>query len=138
MTDAFRSSSFDDAAIARRSVRAFHPEPVPRALLEHVFTLAARAPSNCNTQPWQVYVASGAGRDRLAARIGAEFAAGRMTMDFPYDGKYTGVYKERQHDAASRLYSGMGITREDKAARGVAFMRNFEFFGAPHVAFVFM
>ena len=59
-------------------------------------------------------------------------------MDFPYDGKYEGVYKERQYDAADQLYSAQNIAREDKAARNEAFMRNFTFFEAPHVAFFFL
>ena len=32
----------------------------------------------------------------------------------------------------------MGIAREDKARRNEAFMENFNFFGAPHVAFLFL
>ena len=129
---------FDEAVAARRSVRAFRADPVPRALLEHIFTLAGRAPSNCNTQPWHTVVASGAACERLRARFPAAFAAGHVSMDFPYAGRYTGVYKERQYDAAARLYAASGIAREDRAARDLAFMRNFCFFDAPHVAFVFM
>jgi nitroreductase len=59
-------------------------------------------------------------------------------MDFPYDGQYQGVYKERQYQAATDLYSAMGIAREDKAGRNEQFMQNFRFFGAPHVAFIFL
>ena len=59
-------------------------------------------------------------------------------MDFPYDGVYEGVYKERQHGSAQALYDAVSITREDKAARHEQFMRNFTFFDAPHVAFLFL
>jgi hypothetical protein len=41
---------------SRRSVRAFKPDAVPQETLEHLLTLAARAPSGTNTQPWKVYV----------------------------------------------------------------------------------
>lgn len=129
---------FDAAVEARRSVRAFRAEPVPRALLEHVLALAGRAPSNCNTQPWLTVVVSGAACERLRERLETDFGAGRVSMDFPFAGHYAGVYRERQQDAAERLYSAMGIAREDKAARGAALMRNFCFFGAPHVAFLFL
>lgn len=129
---------FDAAVTARRSVRAFRPEPVPRALLEHVFGLAGGAPSNCNTQPWLSVVASGAACERMRVRLTADFAAGRVSMDFPYEGRYEGVFKDRQYDAAARLYAAMGIAREDKPARNAAFMRNFRFFDAPHVAFLFL
>jgi len=130
--------SFDEAVLARRSVRGFRPEPVCRELIGHVFGLARHAPSNCNTQPWLTVIAAGAACERLRRRLPGEFAAGRISLDYPYDGRYSGVWRERQYDAANRLYGAMGIVREDKAARGVAFMRNFAFFGAPHVAFVFM
>jgi nitroreductase len=83
-------------------------------------------------------VASGAAVERLRQRFPADFGQGRMSMDFPYAGTYDGVYKERQYDAAEKLYGAMGIAREDKAARGAAFMRNFSFFDAPHVAFIFL
>ena len=63
---------------------------------------------------------------------------GEFTMDFPYDGKYEGVYKERQYASAEALYGAMGISREEKDKRNVAFMRNFTFFDAPHVAFLFL
>lgn len=129
---------FADVVGARRSVRGFSPEPIDEALLRRVFELAAWAPSNCNTQPWQVYVVSGEPLERLRRQLPEAMMRGEMSMDFPYDGQYAGVYRERQHDAAARLYSAMGIERGDKAARGTAFMRNFEFFGAPHAAFVFM
>ena len=64
--------------------------------------------------------------------------AGDMSMDFPYEGKYEGVYKERQYGSAQALYDAVNIAREDKAGRQVQFMRNFTFFDAPHVAFMFL
>ena len=137
-TEILSAEQFSALVSERRSVRAFLEQPVTDALMQSVFEAAQQAPSNCNTQPWQVVVASAAAKDRLKARISGDFLQGKMTMDFPYDGKYEGVYKERQYDAAKQLYDVLGITREDKAARGEAFYRNFEFFGAPHVAFVFL
>lgn len=132
------TETFKNLVNNRRSVRAFLPEPVSEATLHSVFEVAQRAPSNCNTQPWEVAVASGHAIERLRKLIPEAFAAGQWTMDFPYDGKYEGVYKERQHGAAAELYGAMGIGREDKALRQAQFMKNFEFFEAPHVAFVFL
>lgn len=122
----------------RRAVRGFLPDPVSPQTLQSVFDTARHAPSNCNTQPWQVVVVSGAARDRLKERISSAFASGELTMDFPYDGKYEGVYKERQYGAARALYDALGIKREDRTARDQAFFRNFDFFGAPHAAFLFL
>ena len=64
--------------------------------------------------------------------------AGDISMDFPYDGVYDGVYKERQYGAAQALYDSVSIARDDKARRHEQFMRNFTFFDAPHVAFLFL
>tara|TARA_R110001592_G_scaffold110989_1_gene307712 strand:- start:1187 stop:1861 length:675 start_codon:yes stop_codon:yes gene_type:complete len=136
MTDVVKV--FSDLVNERRSVRAFLPEAVAQSELESIFGLAQRAPSNCNTQPWQVAVASGESIENLRSKILPAFSAGEWTMDFPYDGKYQGVYKERQYKAAADLYDAMGITRENKVARNEQFMKNYEFFGAPHVAFLFL
>ncbi|MGI9295348.1 MAG: nitroreductase [Pseudomonadales bacterium] len=130
--------AFSDLVARRRSVRGFLTRAVDQQTLDQVFTAANGAPSNCNTQPWQVAVVSGASCDRLRRRISDAMANGIMQMDFPYDGRYNGVYRERQVDSADQLYNALGIPRKDKARRGVAFMRNFQFFDAPHAAFVFL
>ena len=129
---------FDEVVARRRSLRAFLDKPVSQALLEQVFGTALRAPSNCNTQPWFVHVASGVVIEDMRKRMPARFASGDVSLDFPYDGKYDGVYKERQYAAAHALYDSMGIARDEKEKRQVAFMRNFTFFDAPHVAFFFL
>ena len=130
--------TFADVAKARRSVRGFLPQPVSESVLQDVFRLAQTAPSNCNTQPWQVHVVSGESCQRLRKALPEALFAGEFSMDFPYEGKYQGVYKERQYDAANQLYTAMGIAREEKDKRNAAFMRNFEFFGAPHAVFLFL
>lgn len=133
-----KAAVFDEVVAARRSLRAFLPQAASAATLEVVFTVAQRAPSNCNTQPWQVHVVSGARLETLRAEMPDRFMNGNFSMDFPYDGTYEGIYKERQHAAAQALYDAVDIAREDKAARHVQFMRNFTFFDAPHVAFLFL
>ena len=133
-----RSKVFSDIVTSRRSVRGYKKDAVDQALIEKVFQSAQHAPSNCNTQPWHVVIASGAKCDELREKFTTAFMQGQISMDFPYDGKYEGVYKERQYDAADQLYSAQNIAREDKAARNEAFMRNFTFFEAPHVAFFFL
>ena len=129
---------FDDVVLGRRALRAFLPEPVPAATLERIFSVSQRAPSNCNTQPWITHVASGATLTTLREELPARFMRGEMTLDFPYDGVYHGVYKERQYGSAQALYDAAGIAREDKARRQEQFMRNFTFFDAPHAAFLFL
>ena len=129
---------FGEVVRQRRSLRAFKAEPVPIATLQQIFEVAQRAPSNCNTQPWITHVASGASLQNLRQEMPKRFMAGEMSLDFPYDGVYEGVYKERQYGSAQALYDAVGIERKDKVRRQEQFMRNFAFFDAPHVAFLFL
>ena len=129
------SAVFSDIARGRRSIRAFRSEPIPEDVLKSIFTDALRAPSNCNTQPWFVHVATGATLEALRKELPERFVAGDLSLDHPYDGKYEGVYRDRQHASARVLYDALGIPREQKAERQSWFLNNFRFFGAPAVAF---
>jgi nitroreductase len=53
-------AAVDAAITTRRAVRAFLPTPVPRATIERILTVASRAPSGVNAQPWKVTVLTGA------------------------------------------------------------------------------
>lgn len=131
--------SLVDAVKDRHSVRGFLATPVPKATLEAIFELAQSAPSNCNTQPWHAYVASGEARDRLRQqfleRVQAQVPG---NPDFSYVSRFDGKYRKRQVDCAVALYNEMGIARDDKAGRAHAVQRNFEFFDAPHIVFLGM
>lgn len=128
-----------DAVTSRHSVRGYLPDPVPAGTLEQVFEIAQQAPSNCNTQPWKVYVASGEVKDRLRDQFLERLDQGVAGQpDFPYDPTWEGEYRQRQVDCAVALYNEMGIARNDKPGRFRAVRRNFELFDAPHIAFLGM
>ena len=129
---------FEQIVNNRRSIRGFKPDPVDPEILNKIFQLAQRAPSNCNTQPWQIHVASGESLETLRKAMPANTMQAKFTLDFPYEPKYHGVYQDRQYDAANQMYGSLNIERADKAARNEVFMRNYTFFGAPHVAFLFL
>ena len=129
---------FTDVVANRRSTRAFETEPVAAEIIERVFSLGLKAPSNCNTQPWYVHIASGAKIELLRSMLPEKFMAGQLHLDYPYDGVYEGEFKVRQYAAAQALYDSLNIAREDKVKRHEAFMRNFTFFDAPHVAFFYL
>lgn len=131
--------TLDEAIRARRSVRGYRPQPVPEATLREVFALAQWSPSNCNIQPWVPHVVSGARLDALRDDLVAAARAGEpMTPDFEARASYPGRYRDRQVDAARRLYGAMGVARDDRAGRDAAYLRNQAAFGAPHAVFVFM
>ena len=60
----------EEAITERRSTRLFlRDKPVPPALVDEALTLAMRAPSNSNVQPWHLILASGPARDRLVEAL---------------------------------------------------------------------
>jgi len=128
----------DQTIRERRSVRGFLPKPVPRDVLEEVLALAQHAPSNCNVQPWRVYIASGNTLEKLRAALLQEVTTGASpVMVAPID-EFLGVYREKQVACAVELYGKMGIERDDRVGRMNASLRNFQFFDAPHVAYICM
>lgn len=66
-----------DAVISRKSIRAFEPNEVPRALLERILEDALRAPSWGNTQPWGLNIVSGKALDQIKTEFLAAFREGR-------------------------------------------------------------
>lgn len=119
----------------RHSCRAFLDKPVPAETLEQIFALAQRAPSNCNVQPWQTLVVSGAQKNLLSqALVNAVMQQQAPNPDFNWAIAYQNEHRERQFGSANTLYRAMGIAREDKRARQMAMLRNWQFFDAPHVA----
>ncbi len=131
--------SVSDALQKRVSVRAFKDTPVPQKVLEEIFALARHAPSNCNIQPCQAYVVSGAKKDQLKNELVSAVMSGKpANPDFEWDVRYQGVHRERQFGSANALYGAMGIERTDKPRRQIAMLRNWSFFDAPHAAFFTM
>lgn len=129
----------DTAIRTRRSVRGFTPEVVPPETMRRVFEIAQLSPSNCNVQPWRVYVASGATRDRIRSAMIEQAKLGTPpNSDFEYTDQFEEPYRKHQVACAVALYKEMGIGREDRPGRMRAMLRNFELFDAPHVAFLGM
>ena len=96
----------------RYSVRAFLPKPVPREIIEHVLATAQRTASWCNSQPWQVLIASGEAKERFRKLIYSEAASGAEDgHDFPPPREYLGVYLERRRESGFQLYNTLGIAR---------------------------
>jgi nitroreductase len=121
----------------RYSVRAFLPREVDRKTIEHILAVAQRTASWCNSQPWQVVIASGDAKERFRKAIYAEAASGApQSSDFPFPREYLGVYLERRRESGFQLYNTLGIARGDKAAYAKQALENYNFFGAPHVAVV--
>jgi len=123
-----------EAIASRKTVRAFLPDPVPEETVRAILTLAARAPSGGNLQPWKVHVLTGAARDELIRRVREKMPAsprGEGAEYHIYPPDLSEPYRTRRFRVGEALYATLGIPREDKAGRLMQFVRNFEFFGAP-------
>src|ERR1700709_2912547 len=121
----------------RYSVRAFKPEPVPRQTIDRVLSAAQRTASWCNSQPWQVLIASGEPKEKFREAIYAEASSGApQDGDFEFPREYLGVYLERRRESGFQLYNTLGIARGDRAAYAKQALENYNFFGAPHVAII--
>jgi nitroreductase len=121
----------------RYSCRAFRPDPVPRPAIDRILTAAQHTASWCNSQPWQIVIASGEAKERFRKSIYAEAAASAADAhDFTPPREYLGVYLQRRRESGFQLYNALGIARGDKAAYQKQALENYNFFGAPHVAII--
>ena len=120
----------------RFSCRAFRPDPVPRPIIERILQAAQRTASWCNSQPWQIVIASGEAKEKFRQEMYAAAASGKDDGDFPFPREYRGVYQERRRESGFQLYNTLGIARGDKEAYAKQALENYNFFGAPHVAII--
>ncbi|MEX0307191.1 MAG: nitroreductase family protein [Ruegeria sp.] len=118
----------------RFSCRAFRAEPVPREQIEQIVASAARVPSWCNAQPWQVVITSGAKTDQFRDALQHEASHAAPAPDLPFPTGYSGVYQERRRTCGWALYKAVGIEKGDRKASAQQMMENFTLFGAPHCA----
>jgi nitroreductase len=127
-------TEFGDVVRERRSTRLFlRDKPVPRELLDEALSLAMRAPSNSNVQPWRVFIASGPRRDRLV-----EALLEAASVELPVTTGLPETFLPLRQELGALVYGSMGIARHDADARRLAQLRNWEFFRAPVGAVVCM
>lgn len=125
--------SVSAAVTTRRAVREFTDQPVAEELIRDVLQTAGHAPSGSNIQPWNVYVLTGEALEQALQSIQGRLYSGEMeTPEFPtYPEPLAEPYRERRATCGERMYTALGIPREDKGARIQQVMRNYQFFGAP-------
>lgn len=128
----------DELFVQRHSCRGFKTDQVPRETIARIVGTARRAPSWCNAQPWQISVTSGAETDRFRAAL-MQLATSSTDglgagSDVPFPASYSGVYQSRRRACGWALYRAVGVGKGDRGASAREMMKNFEMFGAPHVA----
>lgn len=126
-----------EALRSRTSVRAFRRDPIPEPVLRRVLEAALHSPSWANTQPYRLALASGADCDRLRTALLDAVVAQLPGGDHPMLFAYPPELQARRRAAGFGLYAALGIERHDNDRREAQYRRNFAFFDAPAVAFLF-
>ena len=142
----------------RHSVRDFLPTPVDHDLITQLVDDALLAPSWSNTRPYRVAIATGDVKDAISADLHNHFAevakfrsggvwqklrallSGKVLprSDFRVPLRNPRDLQPRRVALAKKLFSHQGVARGDIASRDAEIARNFDFFGAPVVMFVFV
>jgi len=129
-----KSKFVDEAILSRRSLRAFLPTEVSKDEIEEILSVASRAPSGTNMQPWRVYVVTGHAKQKLsdavlAAHDDPEFEREQVYQYYP--SPLHEPYISRRREVGWGLYSLLGIEKGDKQKMHVQHGRNYTFFDAP-------
>ena len=127
-----------EAVKARKSIRGYKPDPVPKEVLEQILEVASRAPSAMNTQPWEFTVLAGEVLENVRrsnvelVNSGVPPNPEHVVVDWPKES----IYRQRQVDLAKQLFQLMDISREDKEKRAKWTERGFRYFDAPAMIIV--
>lgn len=147
-----------EALHSRRSIRQFEDRDIPPEVLGRVIDNALESPSGSNVQPYRIAVATGAVREALCEELCDRYDRASQVRrqslplklwhgltgnvmpdgDFNPDMKYPPELKGRKVECGMGLYETLGIERRDYEARDRQTRRNFEFFDAPAVIFLYV
>ncbi|MBI2854878.1 MAG: nitroreductase [Chloroflexi bacterium] len=124
------------AILERRSMRAYLSDPVPEDVLKDILDIARWAPSESNTQAWNIVVVSGDAKKRLSKALVEASKIdiiGHPEIPLP---SYSRVLKERSRTLGSKVLKAKGIDRKDIQGRIWWAQEMLRFFGAPVVAVI--
>ncbi len=115
---------------SRSSCRSFTGQPVPREALERLMSLACRAPSAINLQPWQFTVVQGDEVPRLVKKLLRAHAERGISCGPDNTEPLPAIYLERQKE----LNQLMGpLMQEAQVGREFINTGSLSFYGAPAV-----
>ncbi len=123
---------YETLVAQRRSIRGYKDKPVPKELIDEIISIAKRAPSSMNTQPWHFHVITGAPLELIREGNTERMLAGaKVDREIKMGHGYEGIHRDRQVAIAIQLFEAMGIERDDKERRQDWVMRGFRQFDAP-------
>lgn len=121
----------------RKSVRGYKPDTVSKDIIKEVLTLATRAVSAVNCQPWEFLVITGEILQDIKKANMEDLHLGREEdkKDSPLP---AGIYTTRSKEIGKSLLIAMDIKREDMEGRRWWMERGYRFFDAPAVIILMM
>jgi len=126
-----------EAVLARRSIRAFKPEPVPKNMLEDIMDRALWAPSWGNTQPWKFTIVGGETLNKIKEDFVQHARQDVQTNpELTMPDLFNDVQTSRYKGLGKSLFHALGIGREDKERREAYYVEMSRFFGAPTVIYL--
>lgn len=120
-----------EAIKARKSIRGYKDDPVPKEILRKILEVATCAPSADNSQPWEITVITGKILKDIAEANVEALNSGRPIAPDVTHKPYEGIYRKRQMEVGKKIFELMDIPREDKVKRNGWILRGFRFFDAP-------
>ena len=129
-----------EAVDSRIACRWFLDKPVDPDIVRSLIAGAARAASNGNLQPWNVYAVTGA----PLKEIKRQAADAIDKQDWrTFETEYRSLpemmwepYSSRSFQHGVELYGALGTAREDRAGRLAHIKRGYQFFNAPVGLFI--
>lgn len=124
----------DTVITSRRSVRAFRSDPVPLETVRDILAISTHGANSANMQPWRVYVATGAARQRLAdaACHAYDTEPDKHVTEFEYyPNPMFEPFQSRRRQMGIALYGLLDLKKENKEGMRLQQRRNLQFFDAP-------
>ena len=118
---ASRARAFFEQMDARRSVRMFSPDPVPRSVIDDIIRTASTAPSGAHRQPWRFVIVGDAPtkkaiREAAEAEERANYSGGRLPPDWREALEPLGTDEHRAHFDEPPWGGGVGLTQSDTSS----------------------
>ncbi|MDA9610050.1 nitroreductase [Paracoccaceae bacterium] len=127
---------FNELMNSRFSCRAFLTKEVDQKTIDQLIKTAQKVPSWCNSQPWKVSLLRRETKELLCEKLLPSAEQTFETPDINFPERYAGIYKTRRATCGWQLYNAVGVQKGDREGAGQQMAKNYEFFGAPHVAII--
>ena len=126
-----------EAVASRKSIREFLKTPVKNSLIKDLLSKSARAANGGNLQPWQIFVINNESMTAFLKHQ-SEWTEPETPAYDIYPSGLKEPYRTSRYELGEQMYNLLNISRDDKEARFMQVLKNFEFFGAPAAIFCFV